>query len=192
MRSPPAWYTAPVPGPPRPAEPEEETWEPADSGMTAGDPDPLGLDSGGSEGAIISARNISERKVTEQRIRYLARIDALRDRQARLDKLALGVSIALPGAAGVLSRRPLHSLLGALLFAIAVGALIWREGVVADPLVAGAAGPFAFLCVSVLAGISYAIVAGGFVQDIAFAVEAAILEGATLLRIGTAVFGPRD
>ena len=80
--------------------------------------------------------------------------------QARLDKLALGVSIALPGAAGVLSRRPLHSLLGALLFAIAVGALIWRQGVFADPLVAGAAGPFAFLCVSVLAGISYAIVVG--------------------------------
>jgi diguanylate cyclase (GGDEF)-like protein/PAS domain S-box-containing protein len=31
----------------------------------------------GSDGAIISARNISERKVAEQRIRYLARIDAL-------------------------------------------------------------------------------------------------------------------
>jgi len=31
----------------------------------------------GGEGAIISARNISERKVAEQRIRYLARIDAL-------------------------------------------------------------------------------------------------------------------
>jgi diguanylate cyclase (GGDEF)-like protein/PAS domain S-box-containing protein len=30
-----------------------------------------------SDGAIISARNISERKVAEQRIRYLARIDAL-------------------------------------------------------------------------------------------------------------------
>jgi len=29
-----------------------------------------------------------------------------------------------------------------------------------DPLVAGAAGPFAFLCVSVLAGISYAVVVG--------------------------------
>ncbi len=90
----------------------------------------------------------------------LARIEALRDREARLDKLAWGVSIAVPAAAGVLSRRPLHSLLGALFFSIAVGALVWREGVVADPLVAGAAGPFAFLCVSVLAGIGYAIVVG--------------------------------
>jgi hypothetical protein len=41
-----------------------------------------------------------------------------------------------------------------------VVALVWRDGAVADPLVAGAAGPFAFLCVSVLAGISYAIVVG--------------------------------
>jgi tetratricopeptide (TPR) repeat protein len=90
----------------------------------------------------------------------LARIEALRDREARLDKLAWGVSIALPAAAGVLSRRPLHSLLGALFFAIAVGALVWRDGAVADPLVAGAAGPFVFLCVSVLAAISYAIVVG--------------------------------
>ncbi|MBW1684877.1 MAG: tetratricopeptide repeat protein [Deltaproteobacteria bacterium] len=90
----------------------------------------------------------------------LVRIEALRDREARLDKLAWGVSIALPAAAGLLSRRPLHSLLGAVFFAIALGALVWRDGVVADPLVAGAAGPFAFLCVSVLAGISYAIVVG--------------------------------
>jgi tetratricopeptide (TPR) repeat protein len=90
----------------------------------------------------------------------LARIEALRDREARLDKLAWGVSIALPAAAGLVSRRPLHSLLGAVFFAIAVGALVWRDGAVADPLVAGAAGPFAFLCVSVLAGISYAIVVG--------------------------------
>jgi tetratricopeptide (TPR) repeat protein len=88
----------------------------------------------------------------------LARIDALREREARLDKLALGVSIALPAACGVFSRRPLHSLLGALFFAIAVGAMVWRDGVVVDPLVAGAAGPFAFFCVSVFAGIGYAIV----------------------------------
>ncbi len=36
-----------------------------------------GETNGGGGGAIISARNISQRKVAEQRIRYLARIDAL-------------------------------------------------------------------------------------------------------------------
>jgi hypothetical protein len=88
----------------------------------------------------------------------LARIESLREREARLDKLAWLGSIAVPGAAGALARRPLRSLLGTLLFAIALGALVWREGVVPDPLVAGAAGPLAFFCIAILAGVAYAIV----------------------------------
>jgi tetratricopeptide (TPR) repeat protein len=113
----------------------------------------------GGELCVACNRLFYQPEQTDRALR-LERIEALREREARLDKLAWGVSIALPAAAGVLSRRPLSSLLGALLFAIAVGALAWREGVVADPLVAGAAGPFAFLCVSVIAGIGYAIVVG--------------------------------
>jgi tetratricopeptide (TPR) repeat protein len=116
-------------------------------------------DTTGAELCVACNRLFYQPEQTDRALR-LARIEALREREARLDKVAWGVSIALPAAAGVLARRPLRSLLGALFFVIAVGALVWRDGVVADPLVAGAAGPFAFLCVSVLAGIGYAIVVG--------------------------------
>lgn len=88
----------------------------------------------------------------------LARIEALRERSRRLDKIAWAASIAVPGAAGVLARRPLRSLIGAVCFAVAVGALVLRDGAVPDPLVAGAAGPFAFFCVAAVSGVAYAIV----------------------------------
>jgi tetratricopeptide (TPR) repeat protein len=90
----------------------------------------------------------------------LARIEALRGRQRRLDKIAWAAAIALPGAAGRLCRRPLRSLWGALFCALALAAVVWRDGPVPDPLVAGAAGPLAFFCVAGSAGLGYAIVAG--------------------------------
>jgi hypothetical protein len=65
----------------------------------------------------------------------------------------------VPGAAGLLADRPLASLLGTFFFALAVSAVVWRGGVVADPLVAGAAAPFAFLGVAVLASIAYFTIA---------------------------------
>ena len=77
-----------------------------------------------------------------------------------MDRLAWLASVAVPGVAGALARRPLRSLLGTVCFATAVSALVWRWGVVPDPLTAGAAGPFAFLCVAVLMGVAYAIVVG--------------------------------
>lgn len=96
---------------------------------------------------------------TDRELR-LARIEALREREARLDKAAWVVSLLLPGAAGILARRPLAALLGALFFATAAGALLWREGAVPDPLVAGAAGPMAFFCVAAVFGLAYAVVVG--------------------------------
>jgi hypothetical protein len=90
----------------------------------------------------------------------LARIEVLRDREARLDKLAWAASIAVPGAAGLLARRPLRSLIGGFCFAVGLAALVWREGVVPDPLVAGAAGPFASFCMVALAAAAYAVVVG--------------------------------
>ena len=90
----------------------------------------------------------------------LARLEALRAREARLDKVAWVASIALPGAAGVLAKRPLRSVVGAICFAVAAVALFFREGAVPDPLVAGAAGPFAFFVVASLFGGVYAIVVG--------------------------------
>lgn len=94
---------------------------------------------------------------TDRELR-LARIEALRGRSARLDKLAWVVSLVVPGAAGILARRPLAALFGALCFATAVTALMLREGAVPDPMVAGAAGPVAFFCVAAVCGLAYAIV----------------------------------
>ena len=74
--------------------------------------------------------------------------------------MATAASIALPAAGGVLARRPLLSLLGGLFFAVAACALLWRHGAVADPLVAGAAAPFAFVGAAVVCGLGYAIVVG--------------------------------
>ena len=94
---------------------------------------------------------------TDRELR-LARMEALRDREARMAKAAWAASIALPGAAGVLARRPLRSVVGAISFAVALGAFLHREGAVPDPLIAGAAGPFAFLCVTGFFALVYAYV----------------------------------
>jgi len=96
---------------------------------------------------------------TDRQLR-LARIEALREREARLDRAAWAASLALPGVAGVLARRPVRGLFGAVCFCVAAAALIWREGVVPDPLVAGTAGPFALACVASLAGLAYAVSVG--------------------------------
>jgi hypothetical protein len=88
----------------------------------------------------------------------LARIEALREREARMDRLAWVASVAVPGAAGLLARKPLRALLGAVCFALAASAVLGRHGVVPDPLVAGAAGPFALTCLAVGAGFAYVVV----------------------------------
>ncbi len=86
------------------------------------------------------------------------RIEALRAREARVEKLVWATSIALPGAAGLLAKRPLATLLGPLFFVLAACALLFRNGVMPDPLVAGAAAPFLALHVAGVAGLAYAIV----------------------------------
>jgi hypothetical protein len=95
---------------------------------------------------------------TTDRALRLERITVLRKREKRLERVATAASIALPAAAGVLARRPLLALLGALFFAFAACALLWRDGAVPDPLVAGAAGPFAFVGSAILCGLGYAAV----------------------------------
>jgi tetratricopeptide (TPR) repeat protein len=96
---------------------------------------------------------------TDRQLR-LARIEALRVRERRLDRAAWAASLALPGVAGVLARRPVRGLFGAICFCVAAAALIWRKGVVPDPLVAGSAGPFALACLASLAGLAYAVSVG--------------------------------
>jgi tetratricopeptide (TPR) repeat protein len=96
---------------------------------------------------------------TTDRDLRLARIDALRAREHRLGRYSVAASFLLPGAAGLLAKRSLRCLLGSVVAAIAVTALYWRNGVVPDPLVAGASATFASLCISALAMLAYLVVA---------------------------------
>jgi tetratricopeptide (TPR) repeat protein len=75
----------------------------------------------------------------------MAKLKALRAREERMQKIYAAISVAVPGAAGLLARRPMLGLLGLFLFAWAVVLFVWRHGVVADPMAVGGAGPLAFL-----------------------------------------------
>ena len=90
------------------------------------------------------------------RVLRARRVNELRAREERVDRARTIVSLLVPGAAGLLAERPVRGWLAALCFALAVAALVWREGVVPDPLVAGAAAPVAFLGVAALAAVGYA------------------------------------
>jgi tetratricopeptide (TPR) repeat protein len=94
---------------------------------------------------------------TDRKLR-LARVNELREREERLNRITALVSMLVPAAAGLLAKRPLASLLGGFFFALALCFLVWRGGVVPDPLVAGSAAPFVFVGVAVLAFLSYAAV----------------------------------
>jgi tetratricopeptide (TPR) repeat protein len=96
-------------------------------------------------------------QATEPALR-MARLAELREREVRLDKAVLVVSLLLPGAAGLLARRPALSFMGLLFFAWAVVLLVWNQGVVPDPLAVGSAGPLAFFLVGVAAMLGYLVV----------------------------------
>ena len=92
--------------------------------------------------------------------RRMERLARLREREIRIERLILLLGVLVPGAAGVLRRRPGLGLLASVLFAGAASAWIHRHGVVPDPLVLGS-GAFivAALCVLVLVGF-YALATG--------------------------------
>ena len=66
----------------------------------------------------------------------------------------------LPGAGGLLARRPDLGFFGILLFGIAAACFVWRKGVVPDPLAMGSLGPLAMLAVGSAAALAYLIVLG--------------------------------
>jgi hypothetical protein len=116
-------------------------------------------ESRGSDSCESCTRLFYQPETTDRTLR-LERITALRVRERRRERIATIASIGVPGAAGFLSRRPLLSLLGALLVSFAACAVVWRDGVVPDPLVAGAAAPIAFLGAAAFAALGYALVVG--------------------------------
>ena len=64
----------------------------------------------------------------------------------------------IPAAAGLLAKRPLASLLGGFFAALALCSLVWKGGVVPDPLVAGSAASLVFIGIAVFAFLAYAAV----------------------------------
>jgi len=92
-----------------------------------------------------------------------SRLAALRQREARIDRLALVAAITIPGAAGLLARRPDLGFLGLLFFTAAAALVVWSRGVVVDPLTVGLAGPLVFLAAAALSMFAYLCVVGASV-----------------------------
>ena len=115
---------------------------------------------GGREGGGLHAGVARLLKGTEAADPFLrmVRLAALRERQARIDKIKFALSVLVPGAAGVLSRQPILGLLGSMLFASALASWWAREGVVVDPLAVGAGASLLFGAVAVASAVAYAAV----------------------------------
>jgi len=91
----------------------------------------------------------------------MARLEALRRRGDRLDKIKTACSMIVPGASGLFAKRPGLCLAGIVFFAWAAVLFLWRNGAVPDPLAVGSAGPLAF----VLAGCGAALLYAGVVAS---------------------------
>ena len=79
------------------------------------------------------------------RVLRAERVNLLRAREERIARLHTWLALLVPGAAGLVAERPLLCWLGATYFSLACAALFWRDGVVPDPLVAGAVAPAVFI-----------------------------------------------
>jgi tetratricopeptide (TPR) repeat protein len=111
----------------------------------------------GGEEDCESCNRLFRQPETTDRAMRTARVNALRFREQRLARVRLIASILLPGTAGALARCPWASLIGAVSAAIAIMAIIWRNGVTPDPLAAGAVAPMAFGLISALALFCYGV-----------------------------------
>lgn len=90
----------------------------------------------------------------------MARLSELRTRETLLGRVSLAASILIPGAGGLLAKRPDLSFLGLFFFAWAAVLILWRDGVVIDPLAIGSVGPLLFVTAAVLSASAYALVVG--------------------------------
>ena len=84
-----------------------------------------------------------------------ARIEVLQAREDRLEKVGVIGSILLPGVAGLRANRPDLALASLFLFAAAGFFVLWRDGVVPDPLAVGAGGSFVLGVAAFLVSVVY-------------------------------------
>ena len=86
----------------------------------------------------------------------MARLSALRARQAKLERLRRAAAFAVPGAAGLQAGQAALGLAAVVLAASSIVFAGARAGVVPDPFAAGAAGSLAFGLAAALAALGYA------------------------------------
>jgi tetratricopeptide (TPR) repeat protein len=90
----------------------------------------------------------------------MAQLQELRRRQRRIDRAAGVIAWIVPGAAGLLARRPLLAWLSVALFASAVSLWLHRHGAVPDPLALGALPSVLVLAAVTLLGLGYLVLLG--------------------------------
>ena len=114
---------------------------------------------GGEEGDRNAgiARFLTGKETADPFLR-MVRLAALRERQARIDKIKFLFSAIVPGAAGVVSRHPILGLLGSMLFALTLASWWAQDGVGADPLAVGAGASLFFSAAAVGFAVAYAAV----------------------------------
>jgi hypothetical protein len=95
---------------------------------------------------------------TSDRELRLARIAELRTREGRLERWLVAAAVLIPGAAGLLAKRPLRCLFGSIFAVLALTLLIWRDGVVPDPMVAGATAPLVSILIAAISLLGYFVV----------------------------------
>ncbi|MBW2295756.1 MAG: hypothetical protein JRG94_26205 [Deltaproteobacteria bacterium] len=88
----------------------------------------------------------------------MKRLYELQARDTRLGRLVLAVSFLVPGAGGLLARRPDLGFLGIVVCGFAAVFLAWHDGVVPDPLAVGSAGTLAFLVAGCMALLGYLLI----------------------------------
>ncbi|MCP5040979.1 MAG: hypothetical protein GY944_08100, partial [bacterium] len=123
------------------------------------------------DGAVWNAdtcdacHHLFHRPETTDPVLRMKRLYELQARDSRVGRLAVLVSILVPGAAGLLARRPDLGFLGILSCGFAFVFFAWSGGVVPDPLAVGTAGTLAFLMAGGVAVLVYMmVVAAGLVM----------------------------
>lgn len=86
----------------------------------------------------------------------MARLQALSEREVKVGRVWLFLSILCPGAAGIGAKRPDFAMFGLLLFATVSVWVIWPAGAFQDPLMMGAVAWIFFAVPGVLALLGYA------------------------------------
>lgn len=88
------------------------------------------------------------------------RLDGMRRRHRRTQRVQRLVSLCVPGGAGLVLGRPFAALLALAGFGVTVGALLAPGRIVPDPLAAGAAGPLLFHALAGLAALATVLITG--------------------------------